>query len=185
MDCYLSQHSSSTQWTTEAPVDKFVETLCRFVDESPKVDDEIAEQQKTKAVSRLRWLTPAEKSMFLRKGISDVTTEGGVVNVQFLRISNKLGFRDLNTFEVSAGEHSTHVKATGRSLDYHVFTACPCCSGSLCRYVACFCCCCGVCPTKDWGQNEQTIKEIAAVNGLNMVESDVMGIAPKIVEGER
>jgi hypothetical protein len=176
MDCFLSQHSASKQWTAEGgSIDEVVSTLRRIVDDSPQSNPEPELEpnlSNSTGISRLRWMTSSERSTFLGSGARDVSTENGAVTVQFLRTSGQVGFRDLNTFVISKKvsetklEQQTNTSAmilvtgTGRSLDYHMWTACPCCSGGACRYVACFCCCCGVCPTKDWGQNERTLDEI-------------------------
>ena len=159
-DCYLTQHSSSDQWTTTvATVDQVVTALRRAVEESPQSDQEINEKRN---VTRLRWMTKGEKVTFVGKNGENVSVDDeGRVTVKFIRATGKVAFRDLTTFVVSDNKDgSTLVQGDGRSLDYHMWTACPCCFGGLCRYVACFLCCCGVCPTKDWGQNERTLTEI-------------------------
>ena len=61
----------------------------------------------------------------------------------------------------------TLITAEGTSLDIHVWTVCPCCRRhACCKFVACGICCCGVCPTKDWGQNGNTLDDIAAHVGM-------------------
>jgi hypothetical protein len=159
-DCFLSQHSGSGQWTsTNATSSQVVSLLRQAVDESPKSDNEANMESE---VPRLRWMTKGERVTFVGKNGEDASVDGdGRATVQFLRVSGKVKFRDLTTFVVSDKQDGTTlVQGDGRSLDYHVWTVCPCCFGGLCRYVACFFCCCGVCPTKDWGQNEQTLSEI-------------------------
>ena len=169
MDCYLSQHSASSHWTSASSIDFIVSVLKNIINDSPNDDD----VSNTDIVTRLRWLTKSEKATFLSSNaLEDVSTTGdGTVTMQFLRVTGKVGFRDLHTFVISTKKSTTTTNSTtttatttvqgsGRSLDYHMWTACPCCFGGGCRYVACFFCCCGVCPTKDWGQNERTMEEI-------------------------
>ena len=61
----------------------------------------------------------------------------------------------------------TLITAEATSLDIHVWTVCPCCRRhACCKFVACSICCCGVCPTKDWGQNGNTLDDIAAHVGM-------------------
>ena len=62
------------------------------------------------------------------------------------------------------GGPKTKVFAISRSKDYHVYTVCGCPA-----ILACFLCCCGLCPTKDWGQNKQTLLDLYQEVGYNHV----------------
>ena len=212
MDFFPSQHSASCHWTTDQSVEHVVAALRRVIEDSTTTENTNGQLENT------RWMTSSERLTFLGRGSSDVsTTPTGDVVFHFLRTSGAMGFRDLKTFVISkrhtnaksdtseqlkqeTGQWSTHVQATGRSIDYHVYTVCPCCAGTLCRYVACFFCCCGIIPTQDWGQNEETLNRIASTmkrnNNINLilVGSESTGLcdkeselytAPPVVDGER
>ena len=193
-DCYLAQHSAEASWTTAAPVEDVKIALRRAVGSSAQDD----------GMALLRAPTPFEEREFYGAALAAflsspspstpasaaaaTPSEKGVENgdpradVGAIRVSPNAGFRDFVAFYVSpvAGHddplegRGSKVVARGRSLDYHVWTVCPCCQGiGWCRYVACFFCCCGVCPTKDWGQNMQTLEGVIAVAdvGLQRVKS--------------
>lgn len=198
VDCYPSHHSHTGRWTTDVPLDEVVTNLRRIVDASPQEDsgnnNTLSNDDKSQpihtpqTVTRLRWMTTGETNTFFKTKKDMSTTHGDdKVTVRFLRISGKVGFRDLNTFEISSVKNEetqlaeTHILASASSLDFHVFTACPCCAGSCCRYVACFMCCCGVCPTEDWGQNEETLHEVALINGMNKSSID----PPRVLDASR
>ncbi len=174
MDCYLGLHSARAEWTTTETADAVVAAL-----------------QAIPLAPPYRAPRPGE----LQRHASDYAGGAGEARtVRLIRMSPQMGFRDLVEFRVEGdgavtGEvrsgggggvagATTVVRGMGRSLDYHMWSACPCCqcepAACFCRYVACFLCCCGTCPTKDWGQNQRTLDEIAA--------SLHMGLAPRSSE---
>ena len=152
-DCWLSEHSAEETWVTSVSAN-VVEDALRSVSTAGNTDTMV-----------LREPTSYEKRDFYGN------KNGKQASVQVVRISPKASFRDFIAFYVSpiSEDGGTRVFGRGQSLDYHVWTACPCCTRlGLCRYVACFFCCCGVCPTKDWGQNMRTLEYFARSAGVGL-----------------
>ena len=75
------------------------------------------------------------------------------------RKTEKAGFVDLQTFSLTANSSGTGttIVATSRSRDYNMWTSCSCLKNECGRWIACFLCCCGICPTKDWGANKELL----------------------------
>ena len=187
-DCYATQHSAEATWASSAPADTVYKALRRAVS-SPAHEGVLLraptpfEECAYYGSSVTAFLSSAAAS----SGEKERQDGDPRADVSVVRVSPSAGFRDFVAFYVlpavgsgggggisgntaggdpaegSGSNSGSKVVARGRSLDYHVWTACPCCRGTAwCKYAACFFCCCGMCPTKDWGQNMQTLENIVA-----------------------
>ena len=186
-DCYVAQHSAEAGWTTPASVDAVREALSQAISSTPADRDggRIPLREPTPFEEREYFGRAAALSSSVSAAVSsdrrNYESVDGRADVKAIRVSPSAGFRDFVVFHISpltddgggpadsTGAHGARVVGRGRSLDYHVWTACICCRGiAWCKYVACLFCCCGVCPTKDWGQNMQTLEDIVAATDVGL-----------------
>jgi len=133
-DCYRCLHSASATWSTAASQAEVAADLAR-----------VLKATHSDPAEKLQW------SMALTKQTStELWSE---------RKTEKAGFVDLQTFSLTANSSGTGttIVATSRSRDYNMWTSCSCLKNECGRWIACFLCCCGICPTKDWGANKELL----------------------------
>eukprot|EP00040_Diaphanoeca_grandis_P017071 m.88569 g.88569 ORF g.88569 m.88569 type:complete len:194 (+) comp26212_c0_seq1:126-707(+) len=86
-------------------------------------------------------------------------------------MGNGIPFRDDVHFDFNTQGEQTQIDVFSTAIDAHFWSACfsPCCNNAVGRYLACFVCCCGLFPTKDWGENGKLVARIvkAAFDTLN------------------
>jgi len=141
-DCYPQLHSCDLQYEFRAPPQQVREALTVALVDRPLQGDT--------TLYRLEPEGPADRDTF-----------------RFMRVS-KYGFKDMGSYTLvdgsggGSGTDTTLAHVKSFSADPHLWSIFPCCPVP----VAAFFCCCGLFPTKDWGQNEDTVEEINKLTAL-------------------
>lgn len=191
VDCFPGQHTGWGRWTLSTTGSSEIESVVRAIEDSA---GEIKDLRQPYRDELRRFLKNGKR--WWQKAAYRQASERGPGDVQYVAIreSGCLGFRDLVEFSVVKTETGeVEVYGTGYSLDHHCWTCLPCCAPfAACSWVACVACCCGLFPTKDWGQNQNTLNAVMFGSHLE-VQAETTGDglpvwvekAPKVIDAER
>lgn len=147
-DCFFTKHSAGSNW------------------ESPKTADEVSADL-VRIINGMK--PPAVTPKRHPPNWTSVVTKQEPNVVWSQRITGKAGFTDLQTFTLtpSASGSGTHISAFSKARDVHCWSAvCPCLGNQCGLWVSWLWCCCGICPTLDWGANKAFLDQIKAEAGL-------------------